>query len=90
MKTKAKMAAFNVPIMADKPIFSFGLMCIKIVSFYYIYIYIYIYIYKYIYIYLINRRRPQGSLLNSCNTELWGRALLYSQDCSTLPLFLIL
>ena len=33
-----------------------------------------------------SRGRPEGSLFNSNYTEVWGRALLLSQDCSTLPL----
>ena len=32
------------------------------------------------------RRRPEGSLFNSYYTEMWGRALLLSLDCYTLPL----
>ena len=34
----------------------------------------------------LNRGQPEGSLFNSYNTELYGRALLLSLDCSTLPL----
>ena len=30
--------------------------------------------------------RPEGSLFNSYYTEVWGRVLLLSLDCSTLPL----
>ena len=33
-----------------------------------------------------SRGQPEGSLFNSYYTEVWGRALLLSLDCSTLPL----
>ena len=33
-----------------------------------------------------SRRRPEGSLFDSYSTEVYGRALLLSPDCSTLPL----
>ena len=33
-----------------------------------------------------SRRRPEGSLFNSYYTEMLGKALLLSLDCSTLPL----
>ena len=33
-----------------------------------------------------SRKRPEGSLFNSYYTEVSGRALLLSLDCSTLPL----
>ena len=49
-------------------------------------------IYIYIYIYIISkvgdrsRGRPEGSLFNSYDTEVYGRVLLLSLDCSTLSL----
>ena len=35
-----------------------------------------------------SRGRPEGSLFNSYNTKVLGRALLHSQDCCTLPVTL--
>ena len=32
-----------------------------------------------------SRERPEGSFFNSYNTEVLGRTLLFSLDCSTLP-----
>ena len=32
-----------------------------------------------------SRRRPEGSIFNSYYTEVYGRVLLLSLDCSTLP-----
>ena len=33
-----------------------------------------------------SRGQPEGSLFNSYYTEVWGRTILLSLDCSTLPL----
>ena len=77
-------------------------MCVYI----YIYIYIYIYTYTHttpFYVYLLidihdkvkkvgnhSRGLSEGSLFNSYYTEVSGRALLHSLDCSILPLILTL
>ena len=53
----------------------------------------YIYIYIYTYISKLgdrSRGRPGGSLFNSYNTEVKGKALLLSLDCSTLTPLLTL
>ena len=53
-------------------------------------------IYIYIYIHIVSKVGdlsqgwPEGSLSNSYYTESLGMALLYSLDCSTLPLILTL
>ena len=53
----------------------------------YLFIYLFIYIYIYIYIFAdFSQERPEGSLFNSYNTEVLGRVLLLSLDCSTLSL----
>ena len=57
---------------------TFKLFCLQI-----IYIYIYIEVSK---VDDQSRRQPEGSLFNSYYTEVLGRTLLLSQDCSTLPL----
>ena len=38
----------------------------------------------------LRRGLPEGSLFNSYYTEIYGRALLHSLDCSTLPLIFAL
>ena len=42
--------------------------------------------YKVIKVVFLCRGWPEGSLFNSYYTKVWGRVLLLSQDCSTLPL----
>ena len=38
----------------------------------------------------LSRWWPEGFLFNGYNTDIWGRALLHSLDCPTLPLILTL